>query len=75
MFGLIGTVAGWAGTFLFRFVGGHLLRNHLLGLGVGTLQILVEGLGFRGIAGFALGLYFTSSGFRAGIDAAIKSLF
>ena len=41
MFGVAGAVARWGATFLFRFVGGHLIQNHLAGPGRGgALQVI-----------------------------------
>ena len=75
MFGILAKVGTFGLTALGRVVGSHLLHNHLAGLGVGTFQILVEGLGWRGLAGAGISFYFSSEKFRAGINSAIGSLF
>ena len=73
--GLLAKLGGGALTVLGRTVGTHLIRNHLAGLGIGTLQALIEGLGWRGIAGAGIALYSSNDAFRAGIDTALKALF
>ena len=74
LFGILAKLGAFGGTFLLRFFGVHLLTNHLAGLGVGTLQSIIEFLGWRGVAGAVLTLYFTRPGFKAGVDDAIRSL-
>ena len=75
MIGVLAKVGGLALGFLGRSVGVHLFQNHFAGLGIGTLQILVEGLGWRFVAGTAFSLYLSNDKFRAGIDAAIRAIF
>ena len=75
MFGVLTALGGFGLKFLGRTIGTHLFSKELGGLGVGAAQIVIEGLGFRGIAGFVLALYITHAGFRSGIKAAVFSLF
>ena len=75
MIGILATIGGFGLKFLARTVGTHLFSSELKSLSVGAVQIVIEGLGFRGIAGFVLALYITHAGFRSGIKDAIFSLF
>ena len=75
MFGILAKIGGFGLKFLGHTIGTHLFSKELGGLGVGAAQIVIEGLGFRGIAGFVLALYITHAGFRAGIKTAVGSLF
>ena len=61
-------------TIAERIIGGHLLKNHLTGAGIGTLQSLVGGLGTRFAAGFCLAFYWQNAAFRAGVDSAIAAV-
>ena len=75
MFGILGKIGSVGIITLGRVIGSHLLHNHLAGLGIGTFQTLIEGLGWRGIVGAGISLYFSTPKFRAGIDSAISSIF
>ena len=75
MLGLLFKIGLPALSFVGRLLGVHLFKNHLSGLGIGTIQSLAEGLGWRFIAGLASSLYLSNTKFRAGIDEAIGSIF
>ena len=75
MIGILAAVGGFGLKFLGRTIGTHLFSGELSKLSVGAAQIVIEGLGFRGIVGLVLGLGISHKGFRDGIFAAVKSLF
>ena len=57
-----------------RFLGKHLLDNHLAKAGTGTLQSLIGGIGNRLFLGAGAMAYGLVPGVRHGIDAAAVAL-
>ena len=64
-------------SLISKFVGGHLVENHLL-RGVtgatGTLGALGMGLGLRFVGGILVALYATQPDVRAGINLTVKAI-
>ena len=75
MFAILTEVGRLGFSLVTRILGFHLFRLDIGSLGYDGLQIVIESLGWRFVAGMATAFYFTHDGFRAGIDEAIASLF
>ena len=68
--GFLGPVGAVAG----RLLGWHTIKNHLGGLGVGTIQQIVEAAGVRFFLGFGVTLYYTQPSVRSSINDLVKSV-
>ena len=74
MFGLLTTALGLGGKLASHVLGGHVLGAIGRKTAIPAANAIADGLGLRGAAGLVAGLYFGNSGFRAGVDQAIKAL-
>ena len=70
MFGLLGL----AGKLASHVLGGHIFGALANKTAIPAANAIADGLGLRGIVGLVAGLYFGNSGFRAGVDQAVKAL-
>ena len=57
-----------------HFAGSHIAGAVFHGIPIPAARAIADGLGLRGAAGLVAGLYVGNSGFRAGVDQAIRAL-
>ena len=74
MLGLLTTALGLGGRAIGGILGTHVYAAIAKKTAIPAFRAIADGLGVRGIAGLVLGLYLSNSGFRAGIDQAVRAV-
>ena len=74
MFGLLTTALSLGGKLASHVLGGHVFGALANKTAIPAVNAIADGLGLRGIVGLVAGLYVGNSGFRAGVDQAVKAL-